>query len=142
MITARLICLAACHMILVGVAGAARAEEPSKLKFEVYQDSKSDFRWRLKASNGAVLATAGQGYKDKASANHGIEIVQKAATDSKLKFEVFEDAKKEYRWRLKAGNGQTVAVSSEGYKAKAGAEGAVAHVKAGAAKAEVVEVKD
>jgi uncharacterized protein YegP (UPF0339 family) len=142
MITARLLCLAACHMILFGVAGAARGEEAGKLKFELYQDAKNEFRWRLKASNGAVLATAGQGYKDKASANHGIEIVQKSATDSKLQFEVFEDAKKEYRWRLKAGNGQIVAASSEGYKAKSGAETAVARIKAGAAKAEVVEVKD
>jgi uncharacterized protein YegP (UPF0339 family) len=35
-----------------------------------------------------------------------------------------------------------VATSSQGYKGKADAEKAVAHIKADAAKAEVVEVKD
>ncbi len=41
-----------------------------------------------------------------------------------------------------AANGQIVAASSEGYKAKAGAEKAIASIKAHAAKAEVVEVKE
>src|SRR4051812_1608091 len=36
-----------------------------------------------------------------------------------LTFEVYHDAKKEYRWRLKSANGQVVATSGEGYKAKA-----------------------
>jgi uncharacterized protein YegP (UPF0339 family) len=68
--------------------------------------------------------------------------VKKAGTDDKMKFEVYEDDKKEHRWRLKAANGQNVATSSEGYKAKADAEKAVESVKTGAAKAEVVEIKE
>ena len=121
---------------------AVRADESPKLKFEVYQDRGGEFRWRLKAANGAVLATPGQGYKDKAGARHGIELVRKAGADDKLKFEVYEDAKKEHRWRLTAANGQVVASSSEGYKAKADADKAVAQTKAGAGKAEVAEVKE
>ncbi len=123
-------------------AGAARADDPPKLKFEVYQDKAGEYRWRLKAGNGEVLATPGQGYKEKSGLNNGIEAVKRAGADEKMKFEVYEDAKKEYRWRLKSGNGQVVAVSSEGYKAKAEAERATAVVKAGAAKAEVVEAKE
>jgi len=88
------------------------------------------------------LATAGQGYKEKADAQHGIELVQKSGTDDKLKYEFTEDTKKEHRWHLKAANGQIVAASSEGYKAKADAEKAVAHIKAAAAKTEVVDVKE
>ena len=114
----------------------------SKMKIELYEGKDGQFRWRLKAANGAILATAGQGFKAKADAKHSIELIQKAGTDDKMKFELYEDDKKEYRWRLKAGNGQTVASSSEGYKAKADAEKAVASIKADAAKAEVVEIKE
>jgi uncharacterized protein YegP (UPF0339 family) len=41
-----------------------------------------------------------------------------------------------------AANGQVVAAASEGYKAKADAEKAIASIKSGAAKAEVVDVKE
>ena len=114
--------------------------DDSKMKFEVYKGKDGQFRWRLKAGNGAILATAGQGYKAAADARHGIELLQKA--DDKSKFELYEDAKKEHRWRLKAANGQVVAAASEGYKARADAEKAVEAIKAGAAKAEVVDVKE
>ena len=118
---------------------SVRADDSPKLKFEVYQDRGGEFRWRLKAANGAVLATPGQGYKDKAGARHGIELVRKAGADDKMTFEVYEDAKKEHRWRLKATNGQVIGSSSQGYKAKADSEKAIDLIKAGAAKAEVVE---
>ena len=37
------------------------------------------------------------------------------------KFELYKDAKGEYRWRLKSGNGQVIATGGEGYTSKAGA---------------------
>jgi len=129
-------------LALVGALAVPALAADTKMKFELYKGKDDQFRWRLKAGNGAVLATAGQGYKDKADAKHGIELIQKAGTDDKIKFDVYEDEKKEFRWRLKAANGQVVAASSEGYKAKADAEKAVASIKADGAKAEVVEVKD
>jgi len=132
--------LAAC--LLFTAASAVQARPEGKMTFEVYKDKAGEFRWRLKAANGATLATGGEGYKAKADAQHGIELVQKSGTDDKLKYEFYDDTKKEHRWRLKAGNGQVVASSSEGYKAKADAEKAVAEIKAGAAKAEVAEVKE
>ena len=107
-----------------------------KLKFEIYQDNAKEYRWRLKAANGAILATSGQGYKAKADCKNGVERIKKDAAD-KLKFEVYQDNKMEYRWRVKASNGQTIGSSSEGYKAKADCEKAVDSIKAGAAKAEV-----
>ena len=131
---------------LLGLAAPAPAQD-GKMKFELYKGKDDQFRWRLKAANGAVLATAGQGYKEKADAKHGIELLQKAGTDDKIKFDVYEfdvyeDEKKEHRWRVKAANGQVLAVASEGYKAKADAEKAIASIKAGAAKAEVVDAKE
>lgn len=47
-------------------------------KFEVYEDRAGKFRFRLKASNGEVVAT-GEAYETKASAKHGCEAVQRAA---------------------------------------------------------------
>ena len=46
-------------------------------------------------------------------------------------FEIFRDKSDEFRFRLKAGNGQII-LASEGYKAKAGAENGIASVKTNA----------
>ena len=47
-------------------------------KFEVYEDRAGKFRFRLKASNGQVVAT-GEAYETKAAAKKGREAVQRAA---------------------------------------------------------------
>ncbi|HOV65191.1 MAG TPA: YegP family protein [Spirochaetia bacterium] len=47
-------------------------------KFEVYQDAKKEYRFRLKAGNGEVIATS-EGYKSKDSCLKGIESVKKNA---------------------------------------------------------------
>ena len=36
-----------------------------------------------------------------------------------MKFEIYKDTAGEWRWRLKAGNGEKIADSAEGYKSKA-----------------------
>ena len=46
--------------------------------FEVYEDKAGKFRFRLKASNGQVVAT-GEAYESKASAKAGCESVMRAA---------------------------------------------------------------
>lgn len=47
-------------------------------KFEVYKDAKGEFRFRLKAANGEIIAS-GEGYKTKAACLNGIESVKKNA---------------------------------------------------------------
>lgn len=47
-------------------------------KFEVYEDKSGKFRFRLKASNGQIVAS-GEAYETKAAAKKGCESVQKAA---------------------------------------------------------------
>lgn len=111
------------------------AQDKDRLKFEIFQDTAKEFRWRLKAGNGEVLATAGQGYKAKADCLKGVERLKNEA--DKLTFEVYEDNAKESRWRCKVANGQVVATSSQGYKSKADCEKAVELIKKGAARAEV-----
>ena len=60
------------------VEGYAEQKHP---KFEVYVDKAGEFRFRLKATNGQIIAT-GEGYKAKASCLNGIESVKKNAVDS------------------------------------------------------------
>lgn len=43
-------------------------------KFEIYKSSNGEYRFRLKAGNGEIIATS-EGYKSKASAKNGIESV-------------------------------------------------------------------
>jgi uncharacterized protein YegP (UPF0339 family) len=117
-----------------------QAQERSGLKFEIYRDAKAQFRWRLKAANGAVLATGGESYKAKADCERGVKIVQQAgAPGSKSAFETYEDAGKQFRWRLKARNGRVIAESSEAYKAKVDCERAIEQIKKAAANAPVEE---
>ena len=48
-------------------------------KFELFKDTRGEFRFRLKASNGQTIAT-GEGYKTKASALKGIDSVKRNAS--------------------------------------------------------------
>ena len=123
-------------------ADKGKSEAKDQLKFEIYQDSAKDYRWRLVRGEGndrQVLATGGQGYKAKADCKHGVEILQNA---DKLNFETYEDNAKESRWRAKSSNGQTVAASASSYKSKAECDKAVEAIKKSAAKAPVEEVTD
>lgn len=43
-------------------------------KFQIFRDKSGEYRWRLRAANGQVIATSGEGYAAKADAAWGIEI--------------------------------------------------------------------
>ena len=55
------------------------------------------------------------------------------------KFELYKDAKGEFRWRLVASNGQTIATGGEGYKEKASAKAGIESVKKNAPTAAIEE---
>lgn len=52
-------------------------------KFDLYRDNAGKFRFRLKASNGQVIAS-GEAYETKAAALNGIKSLQKNAPDAKI----------------------------------------------------------
>jgi uncharacterized protein YegP (UPF0339 family) len=52
-------------------------------KFEIFQDKKGQFRWRLLANNNQVIAS-GEGYTSKAGCKNGIESVKKNASKAKI----------------------------------------------------------
>ena len=85
----------------------------------------------LKAGNSEVIATS-EIYATEAACMNGIESIRRNAVEAKLedqavegyeavtnpKFEVYTDKAGEFRFRLKAKNGEIIAVG-EGYKTKA-----------------------
>jgi uncharacterized protein YegP (UPF0339 family) len=119
-------------------AGRAAAARAATLVFEIYQDRSNEHRWRLKATNGQVIATSGQGYKDKRDVKSAIERI-KADAATRLRFETYVDTAKEHRWRLKATNGQIIATSGQGYVKKADCDHAIDVIKEGAKEAKVQE---
>ena len=61
---------------------AGAQERKAAAKFEVYQDKSGGFRWRLRAQNKQILATAGESYKAKRDCLASIESVKRAAADA------------------------------------------------------------
>lgn len=53
-----------------------------KQTFEVYEDSAGQWRWRLVAPNGNIVADSGEGYSSKQGAKRGIESVKEGAPDA------------------------------------------------------------
>lgn len=62
------------------VEGAAAVKNP---KFEVYADKAGEYRFRLTATNGQVIAVS-EGYKAMASCLNGIESVKNNAPDADI----------------------------------------------------------
>lgn len=52
-------------------------------KFEIYKDNAGEYRFRLLASNGQVIAQ-GEGYSTKANCINGIESIKKNASDADI----------------------------------------------------------
>ena len=107
--------------------------------------------FNLKADSGQVIATA-EVYTTAASCETSIESVRRNAPIAALedqtvegfaaakcpKFEIYVDNAGEFRFRLKATNGEIIA-ASEGYKAKESCENGIASVRENAPVAEMVE---
>ena len=45
-------------------------------KLQIYRDGRREWRWRLRASNGRVVADSGEGYRRRVSALHAINRVR------------------------------------------------------------------
>ncbi len=107
-------------------------------------------KFDLKARNGETIATS-EVYASEAACKNGVESVRKNAEAAKLedqteegfetvtnpKFELYADKRGEYRFRLKARNGEIIA-TSEGYASKAACENGIESVRKNAVDAEVV----
>ncbi len=108
-------------------------------KYEI-KTTKTGFTFNLKAGNGEVIGVS-EVYSSEASCKNGIESVKKNAPIAKIedqtvadfekvtnpKFEIYVDKAGEFRFRLKAKNGEPI-LASEGYKAKASCKNGIESV--------------
>ena len=117
----------------------------------VVKTTKTGFVFNLKAGNGEVIAVS-EVYTTENACMKGIESVKKNAVEAKLedqtvvdfekvtnpKFEVYTDKAGEFRFRLKARNGEIIA-TGEGYKAKPSCLNGIESIKKNAPEAPVVK---
>lgn len=115
----------------------------------VFKKTATGVKFDLVAGNHEVIATS-EVYKSEPSCRKGIASVRRNAPIANLqdmteepvikvscpKFEVYVDKGGEYRFRLKATNGQIIAVS-EGYAAKADCMNGIESVRKNAAGADI-----
>ncbi|MBQ2760793.1 MAG: YegP family protein [Mailhella sp.] len=114
---------------------------------------KTGIKFDLKAGNGEVIASS-EVYSSDAACRKGIESVRKNAVEANLedqtvedvvkvthpKFEMYTDKAGEFRFRLKAKNGEIIAVS-EGYKSKASCLNGIESVRKNAPEADIFFVE-
>ena len=120
----------------------------------VVKKTKTGFKFNLKAGNGEIIATS-EVYNTKGACLNGVKSVINNAPKANFedqtaegfekakhpKFEMYTDKAGEFRFRLKATNGQVIAVS-EGYSAKAGCLNGVESVRKNAAEGKIEEQLD
>ena len=125
----------------------ATASTGSTKGFEIFEDETGEWRWRLIASNGEPVAVSEQGFSTKSGVVRSLDVVRRntadaedhtevAADDTAKGFEIFEDEAGEWRWRLRASNGELVAVSEQGFSSKSGVVRSLDVVRRNAAAAE------
>ena len=117
----------------------------------VIKQAKTGPMFNLKARNGEIIGTS-EIYSSEDACRNGIASVQKNAPVAPIedqtkadfvkeknpKFEVYTDKKGEFRFRLKAGNGEPI-LTGEGYVSKSGCLKGIASVKKNAADSVIIE---
>ena len=118
-------------------------------KFAV-KETATGIKFNLLATNGQIIGVS-EVYSGKAAMEKGIESVRKNAPVANVedqtaetvvpatcpKFEIYNDKAGEFRFRLKARNGEII-LASEGYKTKASCENGIESVRKNAP-AEIAE---
>ena len=119
----------------------------------VIKEVKTGYTFNLKAGNNEVIGVS-EVYTTEAACKNGIESVKKNAPIANLedqtveavekavnpKCEIYLDKAGEFRFRLKAKNGEPI-LASEGYKSKAGCKNGIESVRKNA-DSEVVKVEE
>ena len=137
------------YFVMSSIANMRR--KGAKMGKFVISKPKTGFKFNLKSSNGQVIA-ASEIYESLDACKNGVESVRRNAPAANLedqstegfatavnpKFELYVDKAKEFRFRLKAKNGQIIAVS-EGYTTKASCENGIESVRKNAPEAQVVQ---
>lgn len=118
----------------------------------VIKETKTGIKFDLKATNGEVILSS-EVYQSEASCRKGIASVMRnapAAVEDQTvegfetlkhpKYEIYLDKAGEFRFRLKARNGEIIGVS-EGYKKKPSCQNGIESVKKNAPEAPIVKAE-
>ena len=122
-------------------SGLTEEEKPACSGKYSVKETESGWSFRLLAGNNKVIGIS-EVYSGKAAMEKGIESVRKNAPEAKTedrteedfeavtnpKFEIYSDKAGEFRFRLKARNGEII-LASEGYKTKASCENGIESVR-------------
>ena len=120
-------------------------------KFVITTAKNGEFTFNLKASNGEVILTASETYPTISACENGIASVKnnsgthiedqtRGEEQKHPKYELYKDKAGEFRFRLKAANGEIIG-KSEGYKAKASAKKGIASIAKNAPDAPIVVIE-
>ena len=120
-------------------------------KFIITTAKNGEFTFNLKAGNGEVILTASETYPTVSACENGIDSVKKNAlvhvedqtreeSATHPKYELYQDKAGQFRFRLKAANGEIIG-RSEGYKAKASAKKGSASIGKNAPDAPVITIQ-
>ena len=118
----------------------------------IIKKGKTGYSFSLKAGNGEIIATGGEVFSALASCKNSIESVIKNAQVANLedqtvqgyqvekhpKFEIYLDKKGEFRFRLKARNGEGI-LASEGYTSKSSCKNGIESIRKNVVDATVVD---
>ncbi|MBO5328120.1 MAG: DUF1508 domain-containing protein [Clostridia bacterium] len=123
----------------------------------VIKKTPTGFNFSLYAANKEKIAVSSQVYSTKASCKKGIESIGRHAVkcieegkveDKTLKtpvektcpkFEIYLDKAGLFRYRLIASNGESIAMSEEGYKSKSGVLNGIKSVSVNAVNPEIID---
>lgn len=126
-------------------------------KFVIKKTPTGGFNFSLFAANMEKIAVSSQIYTTKAACKNGMASVGnhavKCINENKIedqtlkkvesktcpKFEIYFDKAGLYRYRLIASNGESIAMSEEGYKSKSGCLNGIKSVSINAPDAEIVD---
>ena len=132
---------------------AQPAEVVKKAKFVYRKTDKGNYVYKLYSSNYRVIAIGGEPYSSLSAMKTGINSIIKNAADAPVedqtlkkvveqkcpKWEIYLDAKGEYRFRLKASNGNIVCITNDGYLSKPACKNGMQAIAKAAANAEIVQ---
>ena len=129
------------------------ADAAKKAKFVYRKTDKGNYVYKLYSSNYRVIAIGGEPYSSLSAMKTGINSIIKNAADAPVedqtlkkvveqkcpKWEIYLDAKGEYRFRLKASNGNIVCITNDGYLSKPACKNGMQAIAKAAANAEIVQ---
>lgn len=113
--------------------------------YQFYQDHASEWRWRLLDSNEIIVATAGEGYKEKNECEKGAALFTSLGPDAPVKkikefdgtgsgdgpeWKYFEDKASKWRWHFQARNNRIIAVCVKGFEDEDAIKKEIEYVKA------------